>query len=60
MNQREARPGADEMGQKIMSVPVANLCTVELDVSHIASGLYLWRGRNGKLIIHNGKVSINK
>ena len=48
------------MGQKIMSVPVTNLSTVEIDVSNIADGLYLWKGRAGKVPIQTGKVSIQR
>jgi len=50
----------DMMGQTIIARQVSNMTTIELDVSNIASGLYLWRGRNGNIVIRNGKVSINK
>jgi hypothetical protein len=50
----------DMMGQKIVSVPVANLGTVEIDVSNMADGLYLWKGRNGTVPIQTGKVSIER
>ena len=50
----------DMMGQKIISAPVASMTTIELDVSNIASSLYLWRGRSGRMIIQSGKISINR
>jgi hypothetical protein len=50
----------DLMGQPIISRPVASMSTIELDISNIASGLYLWRGRNGSLIVQTGKVSVQK
>ena len=50
----------DLMGQPIISKPVTGMTTIELDISNIASGLYLWRGRNGSLIVQTGKVSVQK
>ena len=50
----------DMMGQKIVSVPVTNLSTIDIDVSNMADGLYLWKGRNGIVPIQAGKVSIQR
>jgi hypothetical protein len=50
----------DLTGQKITSVPISNLSTVEIDVSDIASGLYLWKGRIGNVSVKTGKISIQK
>ena len=50
----------DIAGQEIISKPITGMSTVELDVSHLADGLYIWEGLNGKLSIQSGKVSIQK
>lgn len=48
----------DAMGLKIISMPVANLSTMGINASSIASGLYLWKSRNDNALIQTGKVSI--
>ena len=50
----------DLMGQTVISQQVPNLGTIEIDVSRIASSSYLWRGRDGNLVIQTGKVSVQK
>ena len=50
----------DLMGQTFISQQVANMSTIEIDVSHVASSLYLWKGRSGNLVIQTGKVSVQK
>ena len=50
----------DLMGQPIISKPVTGMTTIEVNLSNIASGLYLWKGRNGNLVVQTGKVSVQK